>query len=390
MPNWQNWSGRLTNKPTSIQFPRSAEDAAAMAKSISDSGEKIRVAGATHSHAPLVSTDATLIDAQGLAGVRSVDRDAQVAWIAGGSRIFTLGHALHQHGLALHNQGDIDQQAIAGATATGTHGTGTGLKNLSAAVVGVELATAGGELLRATPEQNHDIWLASRLHLGAFGIVTQVALDLRPSYVLAERSWDASLEDALAELPNLASDHRHCEFFWYPQDDRAQIKVISETDAEPIYPLAEEGNRQAWSFEVLPNHRPHKHTEMEYSVPVASAIDCMRDLRSLLANEFTDVAWPVEFRYLAADDVWLSTAYQRDTVTLSVHQDVRLDETPYYHACEEIFLSYQGRPHWGKVNYLSGEQLAAMHPKWSDWWRLRDQLDPQGTFLNSYLESIRP
>ena len=115
----------------------------------------------------------------------------------------------------------------------------------------------------------------------------------------------------------------------------------------------------------------------------------MNEIRRLLATRFTDVAWPVEYRTLAADDVWLSTAYERPTVTISVHQDVREDDEPYFRACEEIFLAYDGRPHWGKVNYLSGQQLAERHPRWADWWRVRDSVDPQGTFLNDYLQNIR-
>ena len=116
----------------------------------------------------------------------------------------------------------------------------------------------------------------------------------------------------------------------------------------------------------------------------------MQAIQSLLNGTFTDVRWPVEYRTLAPDDVWLSSAYQRDTVTISVHQGVDLPDTDYYRACEDIFLAHQGRPHWGKANFLNGEQLAQQHPKWSDWWRVRDSVDPNEVFLNPYLKSIRP
>ena len=116
----------------------------------------------------------------------------------------------------------------------------------------------------------------------------------------------------------------------------------------------------------------------------------MEAIQNLLNTAFTDVRWPVEYRTLAADDVWMSTAYKRDTVTISVHQGAELPDEAYYRACEEIFLEFDGRPHWGKCNYLSGAQLAAQHQRWQDWWRVRDQIDPRGTFLNSYLQSIRP
>ena len=389
MANWSNWSGALSAKPQDIHFLRSEDDAQALAAAASTDERRIRVAGACHSHAPLVQHGDIIADAQGLAGVISTDSEALTAWVAAGTRIYALGRPLHAAGLALQNQGDIDQQAICGATATGTHGTGTGLRNLSAGVIGASIALASGELVTCDAQHNSELWQASRLHLGAFGIVTRLQLQLRQAYRLQESTWQANLDDALTQFAQHAGENRHHEFFWYPQTDQATCKSINETNAEPVYPLAEEGERCGWSYEVLPNHRPHKHTEMEYSVPAAAGPECMDDIRRLLAARFTDVAWPVEYRTLAADDVWLSTAYERPTVTISVHQDIREDDEPYFRACEEIFLAYEGRPHWGKVNYLSGQQLAERHPRWADWWRVRDSVDPQGTFLNDYLQSIR-
>ena len=328
----------------------------------------------------------------GLAGVISADADS--AWIWGGSRIHTLGLALHQSGLALPNQGDIDQQTIAGATATGTHGTGATLSNLSSRVIGSQIALADGRLVTCTASSDdpleRELWQASRLHLGAFGIITRLHLALVPSFRLQERTWQAPLLATLEDLQSLVDDNRHCEFFWYPHTDTAQVKVIYPTDADPTYPLGDEGSRCGWNFEVLPNHRPHLHTEMEYSVPAEHGPDCMRAIKILLEQRFPDVRWPVEYRTLAADDVWLSTAYDRATVTISVHQAVAEPDEPYYRACEEIFLEFGGKPHWGKANYLSGGQLAALHPRWEDWWRVRDLVDPKGVFLNPYMRSIRP
>jgi len=389
VPTWSNWSGKLSASPREVRFLRSEADAAALARAADQNGRQIRVAGATHSHAPLVSPTDILADTQGLAGVFSVDLDKHTAWVGAGTRIYALGAALNQAGLALSNQGDIDEQAIAGATATGTHGTGVKLKNLSATVIGARIALANGELVDCSPVDNTELWQASRLHLGAFGIVTRLNLQLQPAYCLQETAWHDTLKATLNQFPSTAKQHRHHEFFWYPQNDRAQGKSINITAHAPQYPLAEEGKRCAWSHEVLPNHRPHKHTEMEYSVPIEQGPACMAALCELLNSRFDHVRWPVEYRTLAADDVWMSTAYARDTVTISVHQDIQLDDEAYFRACEELFLEFEGRPHWGKVNYLSGDQLAQHHPQWDNWWKVRDQIDPNHTFLNAYLQSLR-
>ena len=390
MPTWSNWSGRWRGRPNALQFVRSEADAAAIAAEATRSGHSVRVAGAGHSHSPLIPNDGVIVDASGLAGVIHADPQTQRAWVWAGTRIYALGQPLRDAGLGLPNQGDIDRQAIAGAIATGTHGTGATLKNLSAAVTGARVALASGELVDCSANHNPDLWQVIRLNLGAAGIVTRLELQLRDAYRLSERAWTATFDELIPELQELVRQSRHFEFFWYPHDDTAMAKSIDETDAAAEYPLGNEGARTAWSFEVLPNHRPHLHTEMEYSVPAAQGPACLADIRSLIRKEFSDLRWPVEYRTLGADDVWLSCAYERETVTISVHQDINEDDEPYFRACEEIFLDYSGRPHWGKVNYLDAHGMGQAHPRWLDWWRARDAVDSNGTFLNDYLAGLRP
>jgi FAD/FMN-containing dehydrogenase len=390
MVTWNNWSGRQRSKPSALHFVRSEADTAAIVRHAAAMGQSIRVAGAGHSHAPLVVTDGVIVDASGLAGIVRTDAAMRRAWVWAGTRIYALGRALHDHGLALANQGDIDRQAIAGAIATGTHGTGVALRNLTAAVTALRLVTASGEIVEGSVDGNAELFQAARLNLGAFGIVTQLELQLVEAYRLRERGWSEPFDAVMGKLGGLIDASRHFEFFWYPHNDVAVAKSIDTTDAHPVYPLAEEGSRCAWSYEVLPNHRPLKHTEMEYSVPAEHGPACLRAIRELIRRDFAGLKWPVEYRTLAADDVWLSTAYQRPTVTISVHQDIGEDDEPYFRACEEIFKSYAGRPHWGKVHYLNGDELAARHPRWREWWQTRDAIDPNGVFLNEFLRRVRP
>ena len=390
MASWNNWSGRQRSKPTALYFIRSEADAAAIVRQAGRAKQSVRIAGAGHSHAPLVVNNGVIVDASGLAGVVSTDAPMQRAWVWSGTRIYALGRALHDHGLALKNQGDIDRQAIAGAVATGTHGTGQTLQNLSASVTGIRMIAASGDIVECSAERNAELFQAARLGLGAFGIVTQLQLQLREAYRLKEHGWSEPFDVLLPRLDTLVAQSRHFEFFWYPHTDIAVAKSTDATTADPEYPLAEEGSRLAWSYEVLANHRPLLHTEMEYSVPASDGPACMRAIRELIRKDFTGLRWPVEYRTLAADDVWLSTAYERPTVTISVHQDVNENDEPYFRACEEIFNAFSGRPHWGKVHYLDGAALASRHPRWREWWQARDAIDPSGTFLNEYLRTVRP
>jgi FAD/FMN-containing dehydrogenase len=373
-----------------LHFVRSEADAVAVVRAAAHAKRSLRVAGAGHSHAPLVTTTGVIIDASGLAGVVSTDAASKRAWVWSGTRIYALGRPLHDAGLALANQGDIDRQAIGGAVATGTHGTGPGLRNLSAAVTGIRLVVASGEIVECSAEKEAELFRAARLNLGAFGLVTQLELELTDAYRLKEHGWTEPFDAVMDRLDALIAKARHFEFFWQPQTDLMNAKSTALTTDEPVYPLAEEGARCAWSYEVLSNHRPHLHTEMEYSVPAHHGPACMRAIRELILRDFRSMRWPVEYRTLAADDVWLSTAYERPTVTISVHQGVDEDDEPYFRACEEIFLAHEGRPHWGKLQYLDGAALAARHPRWEDWWRVRDRIDPDGVFLNDFLRTVRP
>lgn len=395
---WSNWSGRLRVLDGQLVHVRTEADAAAVARQAAAAGSTVRVAGAGHSHAPLVPNE-TIVDVSALTGVLAVDLDAGTAGasvtgptvtVGAGSPIHTLGPALHRHGLALRNQGDIDRQQIAGAIATGTHGTGAALGNLSSAVVGARIATAAGELVDCSPAAEPELWQAARHHLGALGVVTRLTLAVRPAYRLRERGERRRLGDLLPAIAELSTASRHFEFFWFPVADRAVVKIADETDDEPEYPLAPEGRRVAWNYEVLPNHRTWPHTEMEYSVPRDRGPECLAAVRDLLAGGFPDMGWPVEYRVLAADDVWLSTAYDRPTATISLHLPAGDDERPMYTAAEDVFRSFDGRPHWGKVHYRTADELAAIHPRWAHWWAVRDGVDPDGTFLNEFLRSIRP
>lgn len=394
MAAWSNWSESATIDDTELRFVRSVDDLQAVVAHASRDGRRVRTAGSGHSHFPLVPTDDVIVDLSGLSGLIAV-RDAgaggsSVATVRAGTMITALGRPLHDVGVALANQGDIDRQTIAGATATGTHGTGCELRNLSAAVVGLTMVGADGELVRCAGDQNATTFEAVRLGLGAFGVVTEVEVAVLPAYRLAERSWRTDYAEVRARTTELTSAHRHFEFFWYPQRDLAVAKAIDVTDEPARYPVADEGSRVAWNYEVLPNHRPNLHTEMEFAVPIESSLECLDEIRALLADEFPAVRWPVEYRTIAADDVWLSQAYGRDVATISVHEGVDADPTAYYAACEAIFRRFGGRPHWGKVHNYDAADLRNTHPRWDDWWQRRDAVDPDGVFLNETLASWRP
>ena len=390
MPKWNNWSGKVVAQPKQIRTPASEAELSDLLCETDTTDSPVRALGAAHSHSRLVPTPGTLIDLHGISGVVSVDRSAQLAQIRGGTRISDLGLPLRDEGVALLNQGDIDRQSIGGAIATGTHGTGRSLQNLSAGMQSARLVLPSGEIIECSREIEPDLFEVNRIGLGAAGILSEVSLSVRPAYKLQERLWLEDLDDVLERIDELSRASRHLEFFWMPGGQRAACKALEETEADPVYPLAAEGKRLAWSYEVLANHRPDKHSEMEYSVAEQDGPACVRELRKKITQDFPELTWPIEYRTLAADDAWLSTTQNVPTVTISVHQGADQSDEPLFRACEKIFRKYGGRPHWGKVHFLNQADLSSLYPRWLDWWRIRNQWDPKNRMMNDHLARLRP
>jgi len=405
---WRNWSGKQSSRYLETFNPSSAGDFVDIVQSARTDRRRIRAVGAGHSHsrvgAPydiLVSTDQW----QGIVSAQLVAKQPTVRARAG-TRIAQFGLPLFEMGLALKNQGDIDRQSIAGAVATGTHGTGPTLQNLSASVVGMQLVLANGELVQCGPNEEPELFAVAQHSLGGVGLVTELDVSVRDRYLLREQLWSSDTDETLQELDSLVAASRHFEFFWMPDKDRCACKALLElspgsgADLHPdsgldhVAPKAPKivsrRERVGWSHHIISSIRDDLHTEMEYAVPASLGPACFHELREMVLRHFPTLEWPLEYRTLGADNVLLSTANARATVTISVHQGVELDDAELFSACEEIFVRYDGRPHWGKVHYLSAADLIEIVPKYEHWWALRDRYDPDGLFVNDYLASLRP
>ncbi|MBK5223003.1 MAG: FAD-binding protein [Acidimicrobiia bacterium] len=389
MPDWSNWSGLVRCTPDAIERPSSEAYVAAV---VTAAGARsvIRPAGSGHSFAALVATDDVVVSLEELSGIVdvTVDDDEPTVEVWAGTPIHAMGPALHADGVALLNQGDIDRQAVAGACGTGTHGTGPQLTSFSGAVRGTTVVLASGEVVTCDAAHEPDLFSATRLSLGAVGLITRLRLAVRPSYRLHERTWLEPIEETLSQLDSRIAATRHHEFFWLPGDDRAFCKSLAETEAEPDEMPDEPWERVGHSWAIFPSDRDDRFNEMEYAVPAHLGPECFLALRDLFRTRHPEAAWPIEYRTQAADDVWLSPANGRATVTLSVHEDASRDHEPLFRACEEIFRSFEGRPHWGKLSYLAPDERRALAPGWDHWWAARDATDPEGRFLNGHLRRL--
>lgn len=390
MSEWKNWSGRQTATPVRSLAPTTEDEMVAAVVEAAERNVPLRAVGASHSHSRIAATDGVLVDLDGWQGVVAGDAEAMTAIIRSGTRIHQLGEPLHAAGLALRNQGDIDRQSIAGATSTGTHGTGPTLQNLSSSVLGVRLVLASGEIVECSATEHADLFEIARHSLGAAGLITEMTLAVRPAYRLHETLWKEAPGPVFERIDELTSATRHFEFFWMPQLDVCACKSLDETDAAPDPMPDVKLERIGWSHDIISSTRNDLHTEMEYSVPAEAGPACFDEVRTMILRDFPDLTWPLEYRTVAADSLWISAASGRPTVTISAHQDISLDDRPLFEACEAIFRRYDGRPHWGKQHYRTGAELAELYPRYDQWWQVRDRHDPDGVFVSDYLASLRP
>jgi FAD/FMN-containing dehydrogenase len=385
---WSSWSGRVRCAPRELLAPADEAEIVRAVRRAGGAGLEVRVAGSGHSFSPVVATGGLLLSLEQWQGIESFDSSSLRATIRAGTRLSALGGPLAARGAALANQGDVDVQALGGAIGTGTHGTGRTLGSLSTQVVGMRLVTAAGEIEDWSRETSPERVDAAAVSLGMLGVATAIALQLVPAYRLHERIWKTGIEECLADLEAHVAGHRHYEFFWYPHRDYAEHKTLDPTAAAPD-PLPErKGERIDWSHRIFPTLRDLRFNEMEYAVPAASGAACFRAVRERMRRRHADVVWPVEYRTVAADGLWLSPAHGRDTVTISLHQAAELPCDAFFADCEPIFVEHGGRPHWGKVHTRRAGDLAALYPRWGDFVALRRELDPHGVFLNDHLRSL--
>ncbi|WP_373467625.1 D-arabinono-1,4-lactone oxidase [Acinetobacter bereziniae] len=415
---WNNWSGFQQSQPEHILKPSSIDEL----KNIVQNHHKIRVVGAGHSFTPLVCTDATLLSLDHFSGVENVNTALTQANIWSGTRLFNLDQYLEPIQQSLIQQGDIDQQSLAGAVSTGTHGTGLNLHCISAYVEAFELLTASGDILTCSRQDNPNIFEAGRVSLGSLGILTKITMQNKPRYKLKEHVRLCSVKEFFENIDLWKTQHRHIECFAFSHADQLILKTLDITD-EDIQPrklswpsedallticcsltksfpalnpklqkllgvFIKPTTFVDWSSQIFPTPRETKFNEMEYQIPVESGMECLEAVLTALKNAKAQTFFPVEFRFVKGDDIWLSPFYQQDSISISVHQYHKQAPNQLFDEIEPIFQHYRGRPHWGKMHNMGASQLQALYSKWDDFMQLRAQLDPTQKFLNPYLEKL--
>jgi FAD-linked oxidoreductase len=419
---WANWTGDQRCAPAAIVRPASEAELVAAVRDAVARGQGVRAVGSGHSFTDIACTDGVLVDLGRMQRVLDVQGD--LVTVEAGITLRRLGEELSARGLALENQGDIDAQTLAGATATGTHGTGARFRNLSARIEGLRLITAAGEALDLSPETDRDAFLAARVSLGALGIVSRITLRCVPRFTLHRRDEPRPLDETLDRLGEHVDGNDHFEFWVFPYTRVALTRTCRRSDADPSPPPAWRRRLQEDAIEnglldlicragrTVPRGVPrlnrlvtvamsasevedHSHrvyatkrrvrfNEMEYAIPRAHARDAVELALAAIEGRRLPVGFPLEVRFAAADDALLSSAHARESCYVAVHQYRGMEFESAFRAVEEVMDSYGGRPHWGKRHYQTAATLAPRYPGWDRFQSVRARLDPDCAFTNAY------
>ena len=427
MTQVRNWGRTIAFSPKAVVQPRRESELVGLIQRAAGEKQPIRVMGAGHSWTPLIETPGYLLRLDNLQGLISLQPSRSEATLWAGTRLYKATRLLWREGFSLANQGDIDQQSLAGAFSTGTHGTGKAFGVLATQATHYRFIDGKGQIHDVYPDADPELFSALQVSLGLLGVITQLTLKVEKAYYLHLEKRVIPLEEALENFSHYLDTYRHVEFFWFPYSDRVGLKLTqrSEIPGQTFFlkrwvmdGLWENG--AFWVLNKIAQYRPesspalcrfagrnmgeevridgaHKifatarwvrFREMEYGVPADAGPEVLREIDKWIRRHQPAVSFPIEYRYVKGDDIPLSPAQGGDRVFIAVHAYHRMPYEAYFKGIEEIFQAYGGRPHWGKMHTASPAYLAQVYPQLPKFLSLCERYDPQGVFRTPYFERL--
>jgi FAD-linked oxidoreductase len=417
---WSNWSGIQQAYPAQRAAPANEGELAALLPSAK---APIRPVGAGHSFTALVPTSGTLLSIDRMEGIVSHNARNTTAVVRAGTKLSALGKALASIGQEMPNLPDVDKQTLAGAIATGTHGTGKGLRALHGGATAMRIVTPAGEVISCSREERPELFHSARVGLGAFGIISEVTLQNAPIQRIKKTVRMVDTDEALRQWPELVGKHRNVEFLVLPFTGKSALITADPTD-EPVKPRGPDQDADAVmqlkslrdmfeftpavrkrvaerlladappevaideSWKLLANERPIRFNELEYHLPIDQQIGVLREVIARIERDATDVFFPIEARIVAPDDAWLSPFHDRECGSIAVHAYYKDPYDWLQRMIEPMMREAGGRPHWGKLHSLSAKELRALYPMFDEAMAVRRAIDPQGRLLNPFLTKL--
>ncbi|WP_028934300.1 D-arabinono-1,4-lactone oxidase [Pseudonocardia spinosispora] len=416
---WTNWSGGYQGRPSSTVRPLDEAGVRSAVRRAAERGQRVRPVGSGYSFSPLALTDDVALDLSALTGVVRVLGDR--VRVRAGTTLGELNSVLAGRDLALAALADVDAPTVAGAIATGTHGSMSGTGSLSAQVTGLRMVEGTGNVVEVSSAELD----AARTGLGALGVITEVEFAVLPAFVLRASQARLPLDEALA--PDYLDAHRWAEFSVFPYAQDALARWADEVTEQPQPPSAMRSferrvvrsaavgggvalgrtvprlvptiNRAATRFNgsgsvtdlahrVLVARPIVRWDESEWALPREALADGVHELLDAISDRGLDVGFPLEVRVGPAESGWLHPAHDRPTGWVAVHTATGTDPEPLVKLTADVLGAHGGRPHWGKRHPWTAAKVAEAYPKLTDFQQVRNRLDPNRLFTNPYLHKL--
>ncbi|HEY0777009.1 MAG TPA: FAD-binding protein [Gemmatirosa sp.] len=414
-----NWAGNYTYRAARLHHPATVDEIRALVAGAA----RVKVLGSRHSFNAVADTTGDLLSLEHMDRVLDIDGERQTVTVEGGIRYGTLARALSDAGYALHNLASLPHISVAGACATGTHGSGDGNANLATAVAAIEFVTATGDLVTLARERDGDTFRGAVVALGGLGVVTRLTLDVHPAYDIVQHVYEdvplADLEGGLDDVLGSAYSVSVFTRWTGPRVDQIWLKrrptpewsgygdwslptaLRGATPASdhrhpilgisPVHCTAQLGVAGPW-HDRLPHFRldytPSSGAELQtdYLVPREHARAALRAVDAL-RERIAPLLLVSELRTVAADDLWMSPCYRRDC--LSIHFTWKPDGAAVralLPTIEAALAPFRARPHWGKLFTVAPARIAGFYERLPDFRDLLAAYDPAGKFRNAFLD----
>lgn len=426
-----NWDRTRAWTPELLYEPRDEEEIAALVVRAAEQGRRVKALGAALSWSDAIDVPGRAMRFPNMAQVLEVDRDARTVRVQAGVPLSVVNDALARQGLSLDNFGSIVMQTAAGYIGTASHGTGGATPILSSFVTALRMVDGTGRVHELDAEQHPSLFSAARASLGCLGVITEITFRCVEAFRLEEQLELVEFDRLLADLDRLVADHDYLKLWWLPYARRVQVYKFNRTDrtgrSYGLTELVDQSGLSSLAFtgiialsrrypRIIPTvhelvqrvqFRPHRrhdrsdriiryagtiprHQETEYAIERSRAAEAVERTRQMIERAGYRVNFPLEVRFVAADDVPMSPAHGRDSCYVGAYVS-SLEWAPAYFAeFQALMQDFGGRPHWGKSFDRTANELRALYPTYDEFAELRRNCDPQDIFRNQFVDRVFP
>jgi L-gulono-1,4-lactone dehydrogenase len=387
---WKNWAGNQVCQAT-IVTPKNTQELTNVIKKARQENKHVRAFGAGHSWNNIVCTDGYLINTSKLNKVVSVDLKKNQVTVEAGIKLEDLNKKLEKLKLSLSNQGAITKQSLAGAISTATHGSGkTG--TLASFITKVQLVAADGKIHNFCACENADFFSASRTSIGSLGIMTELTVQCEPLFKVIREYKTTSWQGFLSSYEELIEKNDYIQFYWDINDDTVTMTIHNRFDNKHRTTTINNPKNIDYSHKLLAGVLNEIYMEEEIAIPRNKFIEAAKAARELVKQEYKKSSFfsGILFRFVSAEsNNILSPASEQDVVYFSITTGTRTGYQDFFKHYYNHMLKYDGRPHWGKINYLTKQDAQKLYGhNFDKFIAIRKKLDPDGLFSNEFTKDI--